>query len=566
MRYVDFKSILPCIYLLWTSISPAMVVGADTTPPAATTAQEKLKELTSVSLGERLSEARRQSQMLLLKRSVLNQTEGLLDRANRSRLGGRTADTRIPQLFEELDRRLKVLKDYHIAFEKEVALEQAAKAAEEKSKSGKSPATEGSQPAPDPSTAPAPPQSDSPGAPAPGLNSEAINELKSLVHQSSAAIGAKVESIERKLIDQFGTNPAIAVPCPKYCQEIADAERRVADVVGQLIRSIDARAQAEQSTQDDVLDRLDSVERQLSAYRLLQSGFSTGIGVGIPAITRDPISLFDSAEPLSPPRVAQSIPASPSSPRPTLLPPLSSVSRNESLLSQDYPLASLLYASVMTEGWSQSGGLKDFETLLSSTRTEALKKTDGSAVGQEIQSRSEKLAQAIKDAKSELAKEEALYEEDAIRAGQEFVRRDSQLNQTQINLYLVNAVYMMVGAITLAIVLLFAVVFVFRAGDFSKWILKDRVLIELLSMGFLLLTVIILGTARVIEAQGLSALLGTIAGYIFIRKAVDMASSRDIDPEVTRNPPPPPAVAGTPPQPPAQPPANPAGARPAPQE
>ena len=45
-------------------------------------------------------------------------------------------------------------------------------------------------------------------------------------------------------------------------------------------------------------------------------------------------------------------------------------------------------------------------------------------------------------------------------------------------------------------------------------------------MGFLLLTVIILGTGKLLQSEGLAALLGTIAGYIFARKAEEEMSAR----------------------------------------
>ena len=40
-------------------------------------------------------------------------------------------------------------------------------------------------------------------------------------------------------------------------------------------------------------------------------------------------------------------------------------------------------------------------------------------------------------------------------------------------------------------------------------------------MGFLLVTIIILGTGKLLRGESLAALLGTIAGYIFARKAAE---------------------------------------------
>jgi hypothetical protein len=82
-----------------------------------------------------------------------------------------------------------------------------------------------------------------------------------------------------------------------------------------------------------------------------------------------------------------------------------------------------------------------------------------------------------------------------------------------LNIKLVYAVYGMV----LAIVTLFLLLRFFPK-ELAHSIVVERTMIELLSMGFLLLTVIILGTGKLIGAETLGALLGTIAGYIFGQK------------------------------------------------
>ena len=58
-------------------------------------------------------------------------------------------------------------------------------------------------------------------------------------------------------------------------------------------------------------------------------------------------------------------------------------------------------------------------------------------------------------------------------------------------------------------------------------------LIEILSMGFLLLTVIMLGTGKLLTGESLAALLGTIAGYIFGRKVSENVLSIIIRTPVT---------------------------------
>jgi hypothetical protein len=64
-----------------------------------------------------------------------------------------------------------------------------------------------------------------------------------------------------------------------------------------------------------------------------------------------------------------------------------------------------------------------------------------------------------------------------------------------------------------------------RGNTRAARIINDRTLIEFGGMSFLLLTIIILSTIDKLEAQGLAALLGTIAGYIFGKST----SGRDQD-------------------------------------
>lgn len=126
-----------------------------------------------------------------------------------------------------------------------------------------------------------------------------------------------------------------------------------------------------------------------------------------------------------------------------------------------------------------------------------------------------------KDAASELSLLEKNLKTQQVKRRQiegEFRKVDAQVQQLGINEMLVYAVYAMIGAI----IFLFAALWLFPT-DLSTRIIDQRVLIEVLSMGFLLLTVIILGTGKVLEKEGLAALLGTIAGYIFARKAAEFA-------------------------------------------
>jgi hypothetical protein len=78
---------------------------------------------------------------------------------------------------------------------------------------------------------------------------------------------------------------------------------------------------------------------------------------------------------------------------------------------------------------------------------------------------------------------------------------------------LIDAVFMMIGAI----VFLFSMLY-FMSGSLSKLIIKERSLVEVISIAFMLLTIIILGIGDKIMGETLGALLGTIAGYIFGKK------------------------------------------------
>jgi hypothetical protein len=91
---------------------------------------------------------------------------------------------------------------------------------------------------------------------------------------------------------------------------------------------------------------------------------------------------------------------------------------------------------------------------------------------------------------------------------------DLDLSQSEINKRLVWAVIAMVVIIGGVFFLLS-----YRKDEIVALMIRERVLIEVLSMGFLLLTVIILATGRLLDKQALAALLGTIGGYIFGQKA-----------------------------------------------
>jgi hypothetical protein len=81
---------------------------------------------------------------------------------------------------------------------------------------------------------------------------------------------------------------------------------------------------------------------------------------------------------------------------------------------------------------------------------------------------------------------------------------------------LIIAVYMMICAL----------VFLFLGMKFIKdplaeKIIENRSLVEVISMAFLLLTIIILGTGEKMPKEAIGTLLGSIAGYIFGRKMTE---------------------------------------------
>jgi hypothetical protein len=130
------------------------------------------------------------------------------------------------------------------------------------------------------------------------------------------------------------------------------------------------------------------------------------------------------------------------------------------------------------------------------------------------------LDNASKDLEGEFKSKEAYR----AKLEKELKTRDDYTNQLKINWWLVFAVFGMIVAIVLLFVMLR-----FLSDDLALLIVRERVLIEVVSMGFLLLTVIILGTAKLLQAEGLAALLGTIAGYIFARKAAELMQQRMLD-------------------------------------
>jgi len=104
---------------------------------------------------------------------------------------------------------------------------------------------------------------------------------------------------------------------------------------------------------------------------------------------------------------------------------------------------------------------------------------------------------------------------------------------------LVWAVYGMIGALTLLFLSL-----KFFNSDVAGKVVENRSLVEVMSMAFMLLTIIILGTGNKIGQETLGTLLGTIAGYIFGKK---MSEANHVTPQPQPQPEPEPKKKSEPP-------------------
>jgi hypothetical protein len=95
---------------------------------------------------------------------------------------------------------------------------------------------------------------------------------------------------------------------------------------------------------------------------------------------------------------------------------------------------------------------------------------------------------------------------------------DRQAAQSALDRGLVWAIYGMIFALAA----LFLSLKIFPI-ELARRIIEERSMVELISMAFMLLTIIILGTGDRIGKETIGALLGTIAGYIFGRKLAEEA-------------------------------------------
>jgi hypothetical protein len=101
--------------------------------------------------------------------------------------------------------------------------------------------------------------------------------------------------------------------------------------------------------------------------------------------------------------------------------------------------------------------------------------------------------------------------------------KEQKEQQSVLDTHLVWAVYGMIGALTLLFLSL-----KFFNSDVAGKVVENRSLVEVMSMAFMLLTIIILGTGNKIGQETLGTLLGTIAGYIFGKK---MSETNHVPPQ-----------------------------------
>ena len=96
-----------------------------------------------------------------------------------------------------------------------------------------------------------------------------------------------------------------------------------------------------------------------------------------------------------------------------------------------------------------------------------------------------------------------------------------QTSQSNLDQSLVYSIYGMIIALTVLFISLR-----FFPEALAVRMIQDRSLVEVMSMAFILLTIIILGTGDRIGKEALGTLLGTISGYIFGRKMGESESHR----------------------------------------
>lgn len=103
---------------------------------------------------------------------------------------------------------------------------------------------------------------------------------------------------------------------------------------------------------------------------------------------------------------------------------------------------------------------------------------------------------------------------------------EKQTSQNALDQSLVYSIWGMIAALTVLFISLR-----FFPEAIALRMIQDRSVVEVMSMAFILLTIIILGTGDRIGKEALGTLLGTIAGYIFGRKMGESSPNKNNDDE-----------------------------------
>jgi hypothetical protein len=67
-----------------------------------------------------------------------------------------------------------------------------------------------------------------------------------------------------------------------------------------------------------------------------------------------------------------------------------------------------------------------------------------------------------------------------------------------------------------------------RSDEQSLLMVRERTAVEMLSIGMFLMTILFLGTGEFLQKETLGTLLGTLAGYLFTRRASEQRQEKDV--------------------------------------
>jgi len=164
------------------------------------------------------------------------------------------------------------------------------------------------------------------------------------------------------------------------------------------------------------------------------------------------------------------------------------------------------------EGWPRSR-LQQAQIARVTSSIESLKQR-----GSDFSQRLTEFRTALRDLVAATEREIAATKSRSEEIDRRLIELDERLSTgtAATDKQLIVAVYLMIGAL---LVLFLGVKLL--APEIAMKIIENRSLVEVVSMAFLLLTIIILGTGEKMPKEAIGTLLGSIAGYIFGRKISD---------------------------------------------